>query len=203
VQTKVKTPLKILDMDIETRPSGFHFGGPGKPIGSEPIIIAAGWAGSDEIHTWSLGPLPAMSKNPESILEQRKIDGLHMFRELYDQADMVTGHYIRKFDLPILNAHMLRNGLPMLDEKLACDTKLDLRDIAAHSQSQENLSALLGCARSKHHMNDEDWRAAGNLYPDPTVNCLVRCHDDVLQHNELRTKLLESGALKAPKLWKP
>ena len=32
---------------------------------------------------------------------------IRRFRQLYDQADVVTGHYIRRFDLPILNGCML------------------------------------------------------------------------------------------------
>jgi DNA polymerase elongation subunit (family B) len=55
-----------------------------------------------------------------------EVELLELFREAYDAADIVTGHYIRGFDLPILNARMMRHGLPMLGAKLAQDTKGDL-----------------------------------------------------------------------------
>ena len=204
IRVKVSSrELRVLDLDIETRPSGFYQAGRFKPIGSEPIVISMCWAGTDKVESWTLGPLPVMSSDPEAQLEQRKLDGLSWFAARYNEADVVTGHYIGKFDLPILNGALFRAGLPLLGPKTICDTKLHLRSFAAFSQSQENLGAMLACERAKHHMCDEDWRAAGNLYPAATANCVERCEDDVLQHNELRLGLVERGALKPMRTWTP
>jgi hypothetical protein len=68
------------------------------------------------------------------------------FAELWDEADIVTGHYIRKFDIPILNGNLFERGYPLLGEKLVQDTKVDLREIAAISKSQENLAQMLELA---------------------------------------------------------
>jgi hypothetical protein len=41
---------------------------------------------------------------------------------LYNAADIVTGHYIKKFDLPILNGALFEHGLPLLDPLKLCRT---------------------------------------------------------------------------------
>src|SRR5581483_6649372 len=122
--------LKILDFDIETRLVGFYSAGRFKPSGSEPTAIAASFVGEDEVHVWV---------QPDYTVEEMLV----YFLELYDQADIVTGHYIRKFDLPILNANLFEQGYGLLGEKLVQDTKVDLREFEGLSKSQENLAETL------------------------------------------------------------
>lgn len=118
--------FRWLDFDIENRPIAY--------LGSdfttaEVTAIAAGWSDEKKIHCWVLG-------------EDEYIDMLDEFRQLYEAAGGVTGHYIRRHDLPILNGAMLEAGLPPLPEKLTSDTKLDLTKRSQLSASQENLSHM-------------------------------------------------------------
>lgn len=182
--------LRILDFDVETRRVGFFQGGHFAPDGCEPITIAASWVGESRIHIWL---------QPEQSLTEMLIG----FADLYDQADLVTGHYIRKFDLPILNAAMFEHGLPFLPPRRVCDTKADLVTMAGLSKSQENLGALLELADQKFHMNDHRWRGASRLAPEGVALARKRASSDVKQHKQLRVALGRAGALKPPRVWSP
>lgn len=185
-------PQRILDFDIETRRIGFHSGGRWKPDGCEPIAVAWSWTDEEKVDVIVLGA--------DTIVAW---DILDEFRDVYDQADIVTGHYIRPFDLPILNGAMMEYGLPPLDEKLTSDTKLDLVSRAGLSASQENLSALYELVQDKFHMNDHRWREAARLTPEGLERARRRVVDDVKQHKALRRVLIEAGFLKPPKVWRP
>lgn len=182
--------LKVLDFDIETRLVGFYSAGRFKPNGSEPTALAASFGGRNVPYV--------MAQPADSVIEI-----LTLFRGLYDAADIVTGHYIRKFDLPILNGAMIEHGLPPLGKKLAQDTKVDLIGFEGLSKSQENLADMLGLAESKFKMNDAKWRQATRLVPEGVALTKKRVTQDVKQHMELRRALLEAGALKPPTLWEP
>ena len=183
--------LRVLDFDIETRLVGFYEAGRFKPKGSEPTAIAASFVGERKVHVWL---------QPEASVAEM----LGWFVPLYDQADIVTGHYIRKFDLPILNGSLFEHGLPLLDPmKLVSDTKVDLKPFEGLSKSQENLSELLELAESKYHMNDPRWRKATRLTPEGVKRARARVTGDVQQHKVLRKALLDAGVLNPPSVWKP
>lgn len=128
---------------------------------------------------------------------------LEHFLAAYEEADMVTGHYIRKHDLPLLNDHCIRAGLPALQEKLVQDTKCDLVKVKGLGASQENLSLTLGVSAEKHHMAGADWREANTLVQSGREATWKRVVDDVKQHKALRAELLDRGLLRPPRLWRP
>lgn len=182
--------LPILDFDIETRRVGFHSAGKFSPDGCEPVAIACSWVGEDKVRVWALD-----THKPEEMLLA--------FRAFYEEAGILTGHYIRPFDLPIVNGALLERGLPLLAPKLTCDTKKDLRKVAGLSQSQENLSLMLQLERDKFHMSDHNWRGVARLEADAMKECRKRVVDDVKQHKLLRERLISLKALKAPRVWAP
>src|SRR6266496_1708003 len=151
------SPNRTLDFDIETRKVGFHQGGRFNPDGCEPIAIACSWAHAQPVGVKTLDT---------EWREEDLIDMLEWFKTWWDQATMVTGHYIRKFDLPILNGAMAEMGLPLLGEKMSHDTKIDAKRMAGLSLSQENLAYLTRIEESKFHMNDGRWRRATRLTPE-------------------------------------
>lgn len=179
--------FRWLDFDIENRPLSY--------LGSdfttaEITAIAASWVGEDKVHCWALG----------------EVDGptmLSEFKRLYDEADGVTGHYIRRHDLPIINGALMEYELPLLGPKMTCDTKLDLvrrKDISA---SQESLAEMYGLPQPKYHMSQPKWREGNRLTPEGIEYTKKRVIEDVVQHKALRQKLIEVGALKAPTTWHP
>jgi hypothetical protein len=116
---------------------------------------------------------------------------------------MVTGHYIRGYDLPNLNGALKEAGLPLLGPKLTCDTKLDLVKSSGVSKSQESLGAMLGIEAPKVHMTQADWREANRLTPKGVAKTIERVTGDVRQHIQLRDALLERGMLGPPRVWSP
>ena len=178
--------LRILDFDIENRPLAYL--GPDFTT-AEVTAIAAGFVGEKKVRCWLLGVQPLR-------------DILAEFREMYDQADMVTGHYIRKHDLPVLNGAMVEVGLPPLSDKLTSDTKLDFITSYYLSESQENLSQMLRVPPAKQHMSNASWREANRLTPSGIRKTRARAVGDVRQHMALRAKMLRLDLLGPPKVWR-
>ncbi len=186
--SRVKATFKILDFDIECRPLSWYAG----DFNSKEITaIAAGFVGPNpEIKYWLLGEV-----SPTDIL-----DG---FLEMYNEAGMVTGHFIRGFDLPLVNSSMLEYGYPPLPDKLTQDTKNDMVKRHGMSNSQENIADGLGIESPKVGMSQEDWRAANRLTPEGLEKTKKRVVGDVIQHMEMRQAMLDKGMLGKPKLWTP
>jgi hypothetical protein len=179
--------LRVLDFDIENRPLSYL----GQDFTTaEVTAIAAGFVGETKVQCWLLGPVTA-----KAMLEG--------FRAMYDQADIVTGHYIRKHDLPIINGALIELGLPPLAPKLSSDTKLDLIRFYGISKAQENLAQMLGLAEEKTHMSNASWREANRLTARGLAKTRARCVGDVLQHMAMREKLVRRGLLGRPKVWRP
>lgn len=128
-------------------------------------------------------------------------DMLGDFVRAYDEADMVTGHFIRGYDLPVINGALLEMGRAPLDDKLVHDTKQDLVTRKYLSASQENLSETLGITAPKVHMNNPKWREANRLSVEGIELTRKRVVGDVRQHIKLRERLMEIGALRAPRMW--
>jgi hypothetical protein len=181
-------PLRILDFDTECRPLSY--------IGSEwtsaeITAIAASWADRKHVKVWLL----ELGKDVEAMLRE--------FATWYDAADCVTGHAIRRHDLPLLSGAMLEYGLPPLKAKLTIDTYSDLRKRKDLSASQESLGRMYGLGWPKEHMSQPEWREANRLTPEGLKHTKRRVAGDVRQHKELRLKLQQTRMLKAPRVWVP
>jgi hypothetical protein len=181
-------PLRILDFDLESRPLGW--------ISSDFVhseITVAAWA-------W-IGEAPqakALTKD-----ERSRLTMLKALRKCYDQADMVVGHYIRGFDLPLFNGMLVEVGEPPLARKLTQDTKSDLVRMNGISKSQKNLSEMFGIDEEKIDMSVPAWRNANRLTRDGVEKALDRAVYDVAQNIALRAVLLERGLLGPPRVWRP
>ncbi len=182
------TRVRVLDFDIENRPLSY--------LGQDYTtaeITAIAWCFDGEPKTMRCMLLGR--DDPGYMLEE--------FRIRYNAADMVTGHYIRMHDLPIINGAMVERGLPCLEDKLTCDTKLDLvKKGPVISASQENLSAMLGLVAPKVRMNTVLWREANRLTDEGLKLTAKRAIGDVIQHMQLRRALVARDLLSSPKTWR-
>lgn len=183
--TKTIRKQKILDFDIENRPLSYWYDGKAT---AEITAIAGSWVGEDDVKVWLLG-----ENTPEEILSN--------FVELYNQADIVTGHFIRKHDLRIINAHLFEYGMHPLQSKLTSDTKLDLINMGDLSLSQESIASYFGMPEAKHHMDQNAWRTANRLTPEGIAQTRKRVVDDVIQHKAIREMLVARGVLGPPVWW--
>lgn len=116
-------------------------------------------------------------------------------------SDFVVGHYIRGFDLPLLNGNLLRGGNPPIGQVLAQDTKLDLPKAHGRSLSQENLAAQIGVSKPKVKVSLPDWEAFNTRKPGYKEKGIERVAGDVLQNIEMYERLLDLNWLSAPKVW--
>jgi hypothetical protein len=175
----------ILDFDLENRPLSYWYGDV-----TTGEITAVAWSFNDpkKIEVRALG-----EDDPKAMLEE--------FVEAYNKADIVTGHYIRMHDLPLLNAGLLELGLPPLKNKMSHDTKLDLIRLRHLPASQEALGAMLGIDSPKIGMDQKKWREANRLTAEGIALTKKRVVGDVKQHIELRTRMLELGLLRPPRMW--
>lgn len=179
---------RVLDFDTECRPMHYNEFRPESQI----TAIAWSWVGEGQVYVELLEP---DASNEDEMLRR--------FRRAYSEADLVTGHYIRKHDLPLLNDHYVRLDMPTLGPKMTQDTQADLTTINALGKSQDNLAVTFGLENAKHHMTGADWRRANSLSYEGEELTKKRVVDDVRQHMELRVALLERGLLKPPRMWAP
>jgi len=188
IQWSTKTrKLAILDFDIENRPLSYL----GNDFTTGEITAIAWQWTSAHKPTWvALG-----FHKPQEMIQY--------FLDFYNRADVVTGHYILKHDLPAINAMCLEYGFPPLGEKLVSDTKIHLKNHKLVSASQESLAAMLGDPFPKVHMTQQDWREANRLTPSGIAATIKRVTGDVKQHMWLRAKLVELDMLKPPVFWRP
>jgi hypothetical protein len=180
-------PLRILDFDIENRPLSY--------LGSDFTtgeVTAISWAWTDKPDDVTVHLLG------ETDLR----DILRAFCAVYDQADMVTGHYIIGHDLPMLNGALMECQLPALGDKLVSDTKIHLIRSKGISCSQESLGAMFRLDHAKVQMNQSKWRAANRLTPEGLALVRERVTGDVKQHMAMRKELDALGYLGPAKVWK-
>lgn len=191
----------ILSFDCETRPLSYTGWGNTDEITS----IACSWYGSDNVEFYHL----PHGIDTDARYEAASRSMLLAFTEMYDKADMVSGHYVINFDLPKINGALIDNGLPPLGPKLVSDTKNHLIKFNGISKSQENLGLHLSKFNSgeylgrKEHVAQAQWRPVNRLTRDGIRDNKRRVVGDVLQHKQLRAALLASGMLKPPKIWRP
>jgi hypothetical protein len=180
-------PMRVLDFDIENRPLSY--------LGSDfttAEVTAISWAWTDkpaDVSVFLLGEVEVPTI-------------LRSFLEAYEQADMVTGHYIKGHDLPMINGALMECRMAPLPDKLVQDTKVDLMRAKGISLSQESLGAMFRLDHAKVTMNQIKWRAANRLTPEGLAEVRQRVTGDVRQHIELRRELLELGYLSPPIMWR-
>lgn len=185
--------LRILDFDIENKP--VSYGGMDFTFGVV-TAIACCWADDPKsMRVWF------RDRNTPTVHFPKA--HLLAIRALFAEAGILTGHFIRRHDLPALNGEFLMAGLPPMPERLTIDTKSDLTARGLISHSQENLAAYLFRAEAKLHMTEMDWREANLFLPAGVEKAKKRAVDDVIQHMALRTELNRIGHLGEPKTWRP
>lgn len=176
-------PLKILDFDLECLP-GHWIGG---DYVSKIITAAAwSWVGEDEVQV---------------VTHYDESDIASLVADKIEKADIVTGHYIRGFDLPLLNGGLLRERYVSLADVMTSDTKLDLKKAHGRSKSQKNLAAELGVKANKVDMTLYEWEMFNTRQPGGRDKGVERVRGDVIQHKALRAVLLAIGWLGPPKRW--
>jgi DNA polymerase elongation subunit (family B) len=182
---------RILDFDVETIAAGFA---DPEWVPQKITCVAWSWIGSDVVESRVCGPAGIFGR-PE-----RRAKMLKPLLAAIAEADMVTGHNIRRFDLPVIQAEVMRLGLPSLEPVLAQDT-IKLRTSKGFKKGQDNLGRLYRIADEKLAL---DWQAWQDAYDEDGWQTIRdRAESDVRMHKQLRTALIEHDYLKGPRTWTP
>lgn len=189
---------RYLCFDLENRPLAYWYDGQ-----TTSEITAFGWKWSDEdtVHSLLLRNDGLFQAPGGEIWAGNQI--YDFFRTVLKSADVVYGHNIRRHDLPMLNAGLLRRQLPVLPTLLTSDTLSDYPKRAGMSRSLENLAAMYGLEGEKYHMSQPAWEKANRLSDDGMELARKRVVADVLLQERLREKLMALEILKDPKAWRP
>lgn len=189
------TKGRVLGFDIENMPLTYY--APDYPT-ARITAIATMWEGDRKsLHVCYLDPFGHTTGgcSPEEILTH--------FVERYNQATLVTGHYIRKHDLPHINAALVDAGMNSLGSISTSDSKDDLVRMTGLPKNLEYLIARLEIKTPKKHMTQLDWREANMFTAKGLAGVQKRVGDDVIGQLQLRQALIKKGYLKAPRLWTP
>lgn len=174
--------LKLLCYDIENKPGTY---GPGDFTHGKVTAIAAQFIGDGEMRSW------VMRRSSRAQVRR----AAESFRKLWEEADIVVGHNIRRHDKKLLDGFYTTLDLPVLPRRRAIDTYLDQPKMAGLSRSLENLCARWGCPERKIHMPEHAWEFAYDGVPEYVDLMRERCESDVriniwLYHELLRRRLL-------------
>lgn len=179
----------ILDFDIETIAAGFA---DPEWVPQKITCIAWSWVGSNTVQSRVCGPSGIFGK---PRLRARMLSAL--LGEIR-KADMLTGHNIERFDLPVINAEAMRLGLEPVRGVLVQDTIRTLRS-KGFKKGQDTLGRMYRTSSEKLAL---DWQAWQDSYDEPGwVTVRLRCESDVEGHKQLRARMLEEGHLRAPRRW--
>jgi hypothetical protein len=182
---------KILGFDIENMPLTYY--APDYPT-AQITAIASAWA-HDPKGTMMVCLLGDEHDYPTMLTH---------FLDRFIQADIVTGHYIRKHDLPHINAALVEEGfVDGLSSKMTSDTKMDLVSWKGLPKNQEYLAHLMGVKAQKVPMTQADWREANRFTKAGLARTKKRVVQDVLGQLQMRDELIARNLLKEPRLWRP
>lgn len=119
--------------------------------------------------------------------------------EEIDKAEMLTGHNIIRFDLPVINAECMRLGLPVVGTKIVQDT-MRVHRSKGFKKGQDNIGRMLKVREEKMPL---DWQAWQDAYDEPGWRTIRdRAESDVIQHKSIRLRMIEEKLLKAPITWR-
>jgi hypothetical protein len=189
---------RALCFDLESRPSAFWYDG-----STTAEITAIGWKWSHEAETHAL----LLSAHGTFMYGKKNVADLtayEFFADVLAAADLVYGHNIRAFDLPLFQAGLLRRQLPPLPELRTTDTLKDYPKRKDMSASLENLADMYGLDEDgKKHMSIIAWERANQLRDRGIESARERVTSDVRLQEFLKAKLDSLGLLGDPRTWKP
>lgn len=179
---------RTLDFDLETVAAGYA-----DPEWVPSTITAWAYSWGDDVEVDAL-PVRFMYDRPA----RRRF--LRPLLDAIQEADVLTGHNVLRFDLPVLQADLMRLGLPSLPARLVQDT-IRLPRSKGFKKGQDNLAVLMDVRAEKLPLNFEQWAAA---YAEPGLETVKnRVAGDVRQHMLIRGEMRARGWLVAPRVWSP
>lgn len=191
--------LLVRDFDFESKPLWFWYEKPTAVLTSISFMDSVGGKPDHDSMTTEVAPLDTRAEYGAWLRHITKV---------LTTADVLTGHNIDRFDLPLFQAQLLRLGLPALPKLITQDTMrlVKKRDVSISQESLINYIALkatcpIGMPIYKHHLSIPEWEDAAMGWNDEVL--IERPMSDVHGHVHLREVLIEKGYLAPPRAWSP
>jgi len=182
VKWRTTRPFRGLAFDIENKPGTY---GPGDYTHPKVTAVGCQFLDRDEALAWCL--------ERDDVAGMRQ--GSEEFRLLWNEADFVLGHNIRRHDRKILDGLYTALDLALLEPKRMVDTYLDQPKMAGMSRSLENLAARWECPIQKMHLSEHDWERAYDGVPEAVELMRQRVISDVQISIWLYHELIGRGLL--------
>lgn len=96
-------------------------------------------------------------------------------RDYLEAHDLIVGHNIRLFDIPLLNARLAKAGERPLRTHFVLDTMFAARQMRIGSSRLDNLQKFFALAEAKTPISWETWQLAAQGD--------ARAMDEVVEHN--------------------
>lgn len=193
-------PGLVRDFDFESKPLWFWYDKPTAVLTALSYMdIVGGEIAHDTLST-EIAPLGSRDEYASWLA--------HVVEVLVEPS-VLTGHNIDRFDLPLLQAQLIRNGLPALPELVTHDTLTALpkrRDMSASQESLIHYSGLkpecsIGMPIYKNHLSIPEWEDAALGWNNEALK--ERPLSDVHGHAHLRQALMTKGYLGPVRTWRP
>ena len=189
---------RVVGFDLENRPLAYWYDG---ETTSEITAFGWKWEDEDEVHTLLL------QRDGRFVDDDgKRWSATRAYQHFTDElrgSCLVFGHNIRRHDLPMLNAGLLRLQLPPLRPMLTTDTLKDLPKTVGKARSLAALAEEYDLGGSKLSMSQPAWEEANRLTQAGVTQARARVVSDVLLQERLRVRLLDLGLLKVPRTWAP
>ena len=183
-----RVPESVLCFDVETLAAGFA-----DPDWVPQFItcVAWSWVGSEEVVSHMCGAEGFFKRTARAAMLKPLLDEMA-------KADVVMGHNILRFDLPVINAECLRFGFDPIREIKALDT-MKLPRSKGFKKGLDNLGVLYGAEEPKQSLNWQEWWDAYEEDGWPTIQ--ARAESDVRLNKEIAVEL-EARDLTTTRVWR-
>lgn len=158
---KAEKLLKVLLFDVETAPAiSYHWGRWKVNVGvsqviQRPYLItwAAKLLGDEFVMSDMLPYYEGFEDNPTDDYPL-----VYSLWKMLDSADVIVGHYVKRFDLAFMNARFAFHELPPISpHKVVCTKELASKYFKFEANSLAELADFFGFA-NKDKMDFDDWR---------------------------------------------
>lgn len=153
-----KGNARILFLDVETAPDvAVSFSRFKTNLSQDHVLhnggwlisIAWRWSDETEVQGLSLTPYEAIRRDDLGLVAR--------LYELFEQADILCGHNLDNFDLPIIRSRMVTNGFPVHKSLKTLDTLKMARTMKFQSNKLDSLGNILGVGAKVKHSGISLW----------------------------------------------
>jgi hypothetical protein len=154
---QVKLKPRILYLDVETAPDlSVSFGRFKQNMSQDHIITDGGWLIS-AAWAWNDSDAEGIVLTSEQAKNADDRFIVAVLWELIEQADIVVMQNGDRFDLPVIKARCVINGLPPIKKVKTVDTLKIAKQMKFQSNKLDSLGVFLGVGRKTKHSGISLW----------------------------------------------